>query len=49
MDKKWKNKEMGMMGRPAVARGDGAVTVRWCGEWPEVIRWWFGCVWEKRE
>jgi hypothetical protein len=42
MGKKWRNVDMGVMGRPAVAMGGGTVMVVVPGEWPEVIRWWFG-------
>jgi hypothetical protein len=29
-------------GKPEVVMGDGAVTMRWCSEWPEAKRWRFG-------
>jgi hypothetical protein len=44
--KKWKNMEMGLMGRPEEAMGGGAEVVAVFGGWPEVKRWW--CMEEKR-
>jgi hypothetical protein len=51
MGKKWKNVEMGVMGRPAVAMGGGVVTEWWCGGgWVVGFGdWWCLGMWEMRE